>query len=182
MFTMHPRFQTTPHVRRTRSIVATPFFGLAVAVLLFFPLGTGLATAQTVRPVQTVPGARAPHPHQEPCWQVAGISKSAMDQRRTIAQNTHSQVESVCADTSLTVSQKHEKIRQIREQARQQEEALVTPSQMQALHACQAERNHNGGVHAGGGHGGGSGPCGDLPANSAPNKSPGSKPENEPEN
>ena len=182
MLTTHPRFRTTPLERTAPCIAATLSFGVALALLAVLCLCAAPAVAQTVHPVQTAPGARAPHPHQEPCWQVAGISKSAMEQRRTITQNTRSQVESVCADTALTISQKHEKIRQIREQARQQEEALVTPSQLEALHACQAERNHNPGVHAGGGHGGGSGPCGDLPGNSAPNKGPGGKPENEPEN
>lgn len=176
MFTTHPRFRTTPLRHAGHTVAGSLLLVIALALL------AAPALAQTVRPVQGAPVARGPHSHQEPCWQVAGISKSAMEQRRTIAQSTHSQVESVCADTSLTISQKHERIRQIREQARQQEEALVTPSQLQALHGCQAERNHNNGVHAGGGHGGNSGPCGDLPANSAPNKSPGNKPENNPDN
>ena len=148
---------------------------------------TAFAQTAPARTVQTIPSGRTAnpnnHPHQEPCWQVAGISKSAMERRRAIAQSTRSQVESVCADSALTISQKQQKIRQIREQAKQEEESLVSPTQMQALHACQEQRGHGGGggSHMGGGHGGGTGPCGELPGNSAPNKNPGSKPEPEPE-
>jgi hypothetical protein len=162
-----------PRIVRTLALTG-PLFGT-----LF--LAWSVAGAQTA-PVR-VPNSTQ-HPHQEPCWQQAGITKSVMEQRRIIAQNARSQVQSVCADSALTVSQKHEKIRQIREQARTQEERLVTPEQMQALHACQASRTHSStGVHLGSGRAG-AGPCGDLPANSAPNGGSGKKPEpeNEPEN
>jgi len=98
-----------------------------------------------------------------------------------ITENTRSEVQSVCADTSLTLAQKHEKIRQIREQARAQEERLVTSEQMQALHSCQASRGHStGGVHPGGG-GHGNGPCGELSTNSAPSGGPSKKPQPQPE-
>lgn len=158
------------HLRRAAPVLIT---GLALCTLPAF------AQVAPVRAQGTPAGRTANpynHPHQEPCWQVAGISKSAMERRRTISENTRSQVQSVCADSSLTVTQKQQKIRQIRDQARQEEESLVTPSQLQALHACQAERGHTGTGHAGGGHGG-SGPCGDLPGHSAPETESGSSPQ-----
>ena len=149
---------------------------LFALVLFATALAAGARAGAQTAPVR--PTNPNPRPHQEPCWQVAGISKSAMEQRRTIAENTRSEVQSVCADTSLTVAQKHEKIRQIREQAKGQEEALVTPEQMQALHSCQASRGHStGGVHMGGGGGHGSGPCGELSTNSAPSSGPNKKPQ-----
>jgi hypothetical protein len=101
-------------------------------------------------------------PRQEPCWQEAGISKSAMEQRRQIEQNTRAEVQSVCNDSSLTPQQKREKIRQLHQQARQQNEGLITPQQQEALKACQQQRAaahppRNGrGEHPGGNRG----PCG----------------------
>ena len=84
-------------------------------------LGQPVIVAQTAPPTHPGQGAssvgvpKSPHPHQEPCWQVAGIPKSAMEQRRAITRATTSQVESVCADSSLTQQQKRDKIRQIHE-------------------------------------------------------------------
>jgi len=114
-------------------------------------------------------GPHAGRPHQPPCWEEAGISKSVIDERRRIEQRTHAEVRSVCSDSSLTTQQKKEKIQEIRKQAHQQTEGLITPQQQEALKACQQARNgggHHGGggggVHVGGGHGGG--PCGDMPS------------------
>jgi hypothetical protein len=127
-----------------------------------------------VKPVQ-LPGEapvpriqRGPHagrPHQPPCWEEAGISKSAIDERRSIEQRTHAEVRSVCADSALTMEQKKQKIQEIHKQAHEQTEGLITPQQQEALKACQQARNgggHHGGggLHAGGGHGGG--PCGEM--------------------
>jgi hypothetical protein len=165
---------------RTRSLSAS-FVMFLVAGLAAF---SASATAQSV-PVrgQTVPGHTANTPRQEPCWQVAGISKSAMEQRRSIMQGVHSQVEAVCADSSLSAQQRNEKIRQIHQQATQQANAIVTPSQMEALKSCQSSRASahpptGGAIHHGGG---GGGPCGQLPSNSGPG-APGNKPETDLEN
>lgn len=134
---------------------------------------SSVAIAQTA-PVR-VPNSKT-RTHQEPCWEVAGISKSTMDQRRSLAQGTRSQVQSVCGDSTLTASQKREKIRQIREEAKMQEERLISQEQLQALHSCQTARGHSPtGVHPSGGHGT-SGPCGELPANSMPSTGEGKKP------
>ena len=126
--------------------------------------------------------ARSPQPHQPPCMEVAGISQSAMEQRRTIQQRARSEVEAVCADPSLSPQQRQQKIRQIHEQAKQELDALVSPQQMEALKSCQMSRNHGGG-HPGGGHpaaGGGHGPCSEMPSRSGPNPPPEGKPEAEP--
>jgi fructose-1-phosphate kinase PfkB-like protein len=101
-------------------------------------------------------------PHEEPCWQVAGISKSAMDERQMIARQTRAEVEAVCADGSLTPQQRQQRIREIHQQAKQKSEGLITPQQQEALQACQKQRAANhpptfGGVHRAGGNG----PCGE---------------------
>jgi hypothetical protein len=117
------------------------------------------------RPIQgsgTRPGQRV---RQEPCWQEAGVSKAAMEQRRSIEQSVRGQVASVCANSSLTPQQRQQQIRQIHEQARQQMEALISPQQQEAIKSCQASRGHGGiGVHVGGGGHGGMGPCGEMPS------------------
>lgn len=130
------------------------------------------ALAQNPLPPQTVPGGGATHPprrgtttthaRREPCWEVAGISKAAMEQRRALQRQARQEIEAVCANASLSISQKRERIREIRERERQQAEALISPQQQEALHACQEERGggHGGGGHLGGGRGG---PCGEMP-------------------
>lgn len=170
-----------------------PKTALSLSTLLFAVVVFALsqhATAQTppVRvpePLPRHPGTvpHSPNQRQEPCWQVAGISKSAMEQRRVIQQRARSEVEAVCADPSLSPQQRQAKIRQIHEQTKQEVDALVSPQQMQQLRSCQMSRNHGGG-HPGGGHpsaGGGHGPCGQMPSRSGPNPSPGGKLEPESE-
>jgi TolA-binding protein len=126
------------------------------------------ATAQV--PVRTGPST-APgtttHPRLEPCWEVAGVSKSAMQQRRAIAQQARQQVEAVCANSSLSMQQKRQQIQQIHQQERQQIDAVITPAQQEAQRSCQEQRNvgHSGG-HVGGGHGG---PCGEMSVPRKPN-------------
>jgi Spy/CpxP family protein refolding chaperone len=80
-----------------------------------------------------------------------------MEQHKSIQQNIHSQVQSVCADTSLSDQQKREKIRDIRKAGHQQMEALLTPEQRSQLESCRASQPHHGGGQ-GGPHAGG-GPC-----------------------
>lgn len=107
----------------------------------------------------------APHPvqpHVEPCWQVAGISKAAMQERAAIQRETRSQIEAVCANSSLTPQQRREQIQQIRAQAKQKDETLISPSQREALQACQKERAAAHPPAPGLNHGGGTGPCGEI--------------------
>lgn len=152
---------------------------LLCAVCLTF-IGRSVAQAvPTPAPVPGHPVTRSPRPRQQPCWEVAGVSKSAMEERRSIQQQTRSEVEAVCADSSLTAQQRQQKIRQIHEQAKQQMDGLISPQQMESLKACQASRNHGGGhPSVAGGHG----PCGEMPSKAGPITSPGNKAEPEDEN
>jgi hypothetical protein len=152
----------------------------------FFPmLLTGIvlspALAQNPLPPLPAPGGgtthpphrTTTHPRREPCWEVAGISKSAMQERQALARQARQEVESVCANGSLSIAQKRERIREIRERERQQTEALITPQQREALRACQQERGGgHGGGHFGGGHGG---PCGEMPGSTHLENEPNSK-------
>jgi hypothetical protein len=125
------------------------------------------ALAQQPAPkLATAQSAAVKAPHQPPCWQQAGISKAAMEQRRQIEQGTKSQVESVCADSSLTQQQKHAKIKEIRQQSRQQMESIITPQQLDELKACNAERNAGRTATSAPRPGGsGTGPCGETASN-----------------
>lgn len=126
------------------------------------------------------PGNRAPH--QPPCWQQAGISKTAIDQRRAIERNTRAQVEAVCADASITTQQKHVKIKEIREQARQEIDSIITPQPQEELKTCNTERSAGrpatGGPRPGRG---GFGPCGELTARPAPGNPSGNPPAGKPD-
>ena len=125
--------------------------------------GTSTGTGTAI-PGTTVPGHRtgtAGTNRREPCWQVAGVSKSAMEQRRTISMQTRQEVEAVCANPALSAAQKQQRIRDIHQQERLQLDGLISPAQREAMHVCQQERG--GGAHGGGGIGGhGAGPCGTL--------------------
>ena len=105
-----------------------------------------------------------------PCWQQAGIDKSAMERRWALERDTRSQVEAVCSNSSLTPQQKQEQAREIRRQSKQKMEGLITADQEKALTACQQQRgmNHNG--MGGSSHEGGAGReggCGEWPHNGA---------------
>jgi hypothetical protein len=153
------------------------FARLVEIVIFVCLLGTCALWSQIATPVAPRPGQR---PRVEPCWQQAGISKSAMQERGAIARETRSQVEAVCANSSLTPQQRQQQIRQIHRQAKERQDALVSPSQLEALQACQKERA---GAHPpapGLHHGGGLGPCGEPAAvpTGHPN-APGSHPQNQ---
>ncbi len=157
----------------TRGVIHNPISSEAVKeiamstcrfVVSMLLLGTVLcAAAVAQRPVPPVrSGGPAPWKNrQEPCWQVAGISQSAMQQVRTTRQQARQEMEAVCANSSLSLQQKREQLREIRQKERQQVATLITPQQEQARRACQQERGMGG--HAGGGGGRGTGPCGEMP-------------------
>ncbi len=139
------------------------------AILTLFGLLT-VAFAQTSLPSptpRTGPRGNARN-RRNPCWQQAGINQSAVQQVRGIRESTRSQVESVCSDSSLTPQQKHQKIMQLHQQARQQIDSIISPSQRQAIASCRGSR----GGHMGGGHHGGfghhGGPCGELSGGALP--------------
>jgi hypothetical protein len=104
-------------------------WAVALGMLQFLIVTVGIA--------QT--GSTPPEKHQ-PCWEQVGVSKSALDQRRQIGQNLHSQVEGVKNNSSLNQQQKQEQIRQIREQAHAKMNDLVSPDKMQALKSCREQR------------------------------------------
>src|SRR2546426_9503391 len=153
-------------------------FALAVIVVLSLSLPTVLAQATPsvkVHNKSTAPVARMQATHEKPCWEVAGISKSAIAERRRIEQETRSQVQSMCNDSSLNEQQKREQIREIRQQSHQQIEALISPQQQEALKACQSERAAARGGSAGHGAGGihrGGGPCGEMGSGTKPPSEP----------
>jgi hypothetical protein len=144
----------------------TFFLSLEVRLLLrrLFLCSGLVAIAVAQVPVRPVSPSSSPNPRParpEPCWQVAGVTKSALQQRRMIAQQARHEITAVCANSSLSVAQKRQQIQQIHRQERQQIDALITPAQQQTMRSCQEQRNpSHGGGHAGGGHGGG--PCGET--------------------
>jgi hypothetical protein len=135
-------------------------FAFAVTVLTF--LGTYPLAAQTA---STPASPRGTTPtHQKPCWQQAGISQSALQQRKQIEESAHSQIESVCSDSSLTPQQKQQKIHQIHEQAQKEASGAISPQQEAALKSCR--ESHGEAPHIGGMHGGG--PCGEMASGNKP--------------
>ena len=116
---------------------------------------------------------RAQHParvrvHQEPCWQQVGISKDVIDQRKAIELDTRSQVQAVCADSSLTDQQKKQKIHEIHQESKQKMAGLMTEQQQQELQSCQKERAANHPAPTGTQHTGG-GPCANFASSGAHN-------------
>lgn len=110
---------------------------------------------------------------RQPCWKVAGISSSAMQQRGNLERNARAEIAAACSDSSLTPQQRRQKIQQIHQQARQAIEALITPQQQEALKACRAARGE--GTEASHPQATGTGPCGEVPEPAAtPNNSAGS--------
>jgi hypothetical protein len=83
-----------------------------------------------------------------------------IEQRHAIERNTHSQIEGVCGNSSLTPRQKQQQAREIRQEGQQKMDALVTPEQLSTLHACQQQRAANHPMNEG--HPGGAGPCGNF--------------------
>lgn len=130
-------------------------------------LSAGLLFAQdSTPPSSSNPPSSAPPAHlargrQVPCWQQAGISPSVMEQHRTIERDAHSQIEAVCENSSLTPQQKQQQAREIRQQAQQKIDALVTPEQQTTLRSCQQQRAANR-LPNEGRHAGGAGPCGNF--------------------
>ncbi|HEY4841296.1 MAG TPA: hypothetical protein VIH78_04990 [Terriglobales bacterium] len=140
---------------------------LSGVILSAMVIQSANAQAPNATPPSTSPGSQ---PRVEPCWQVAGVSKTAMQQRRVLAQQTRQEVEAVCANSSLTIPQKRHEIQQIHQRERQEMEAIVTPAQQEAMRSCQEERNNG---RTGGGHAGiAGGPCGEMPSGQKPAPQP----------
>ncbi len=141
------------------------------ATLLTVAISVPAAWAQVSRPVPPSTNSTATG-RQQPCWQQAGVSRSALQQRRQVAEIMHQQIESVCANTSLTAQQRHQQIQQIREQAQSRMNGLVSQSQMESIRSCRAQRGHSAGIP----HGSGMGPCGEMPTHGSIGTSPTANP------
>ena len=117
--------------------------------------------AQSTPPQSTPPADSNPSPVRRahlgnpgPCFQRAGIDRSVVEQLMSLHREAHSQVQTVCSNTSLTPQQKHEQVQQIHQQTHQKIEQLITPEQEKTLMACRQQRqgeNHPGGQLAMGG-------------------------------
>lgn len=96
---------------------------LFVVVVFTTPVERAASQSMPVHVQQPLPGHPRPgslgehQPHQPPCRQQAGISKSAVEDARRM-------VEAVGGASWLTPQQGQQKIRQIHEQAKQEMDAL----------------------------------------------------------
>ncbi len=142
---------------RTKTALAAVLAGIVLSAAL---AQNALAQVPIRTRPSTAPGTTLKHPRVEPCWEVAGVSKSAVQQRRVIAGQARREVEAVCANSSLSIQQKRQQIQQIHRRERQEIDAIITRAQQADMRSCQEQRNGgHGGGHVGGGHGG---PCGEM--------------------
>jgi hypothetical protein len=103
-------------------------------------------------------GAKGPASQKyEPCWEQAGISKSVIEQRKSIHESTRSEIQAVCSEPNLSEEQKREKIHQIRQAAQEKVNAMISPGERQQVEACQ-HAHHASGPKTGG-HAAPSDPC-----------------------
>jgi hypothetical protein len=121
---------------------------------IIFVVCSGLSVGAQTTPAQHPTRTKV---REEPCWQKVGITQEVKEQRDQIARDTHSQVEQVCADSSLNDQQKKQKIHEIRQDAKQKSQGLMSQQQLEELQACQKERAGSHPTSAGMQHGGG--PC-----------------------
>jgi hypothetical protein len=150
-----------------KRLLSSLFAGIMVSAAL-----ASYANAQIVTHTAPGSGTTVGKPVRlEPCWQVAGISKAAMEQRKALNLQTRQQVEAVCANSSLSAQQKRQQIQQIHRQEKEQIDGIITPTQQEAMRSCQSERNAG---HVSAGHVGGTGPCGEMPTGHQPSPPPGS--------
>lgn len=141
-----------------------PLVVVAAIVFTLTPLAVQAQTA--AKPAQPAGKARV---HQEPCWQQAGISQDAKQQRDQIALDRREQIQAVCADSSLNPQEKKQKIKEIRQQAKEKIDSVISADQEQQLTACQKERAANAGhPAASAGQHPGAGPCGEVAASGNP--------------
>lgn len=145
-------------------------FSALLAGIIFSAVLAGNVTAQVpIRGPVNGTGPTSKPARQEPCWEVAGISKATLQQRRTLAQQARAEVAAVCSNASLSIQQKRQQIRQIRERERQEVDGLISPAQQAAMRSCQEQRS---GAHGGGHMEGGGGPCGEMSSGTSPKSHP----------
>ncbi len=158
--TLASRVLYSPKSEPTETTMLKDILRFAVVTVLF---SCGPLLAQNGAPPSAgnPPSSAPAQTRQEPCWRQAGISRTVMEEHHSIEADAHSQVASVCENSSLTPQQKQQQVREIRQQAQQKMDALITPEQQSALHSCQQQRAANGSPN-GGHHHGGAGPCGNF--------------------
>jgi len=134
--------------------------------------------AQSTPPSGSAPNPQARRGGVPPCMQQAGIDPSVMEQFKSIQREMHSQVQGVCSNTSLSPEQKHQQVKEIRQQARQKMDGLISPEQQKKLTACRQERGEQ---HPGmGGAGAGGDGCGEWHGGKRPIGAPGTPPTSQP--
>ena len=139
-----------------------------------FLLSAAFLFAQSAPPYGSTPTPQGRHGGPPPCMQQAGIDHSVMEQFKSIQREMHSQVQGVCSNTSLSPEQKHQQVKEIRQQARQKMDGLISPEQQKKLTACRQERGEQ---HPGmGGGGAGGDGCGEWQGGKRPNGAPGATP------
>lgn len=84
-------------------------------------------------------GRRGPHP--TPCWKVAGIAPTAVNQRWHIEDDAKGKIQEVCSDPALNAGQKREKIREINAHTEQEIAKIIPAKQLDAFKGCQAEQD-----------------------------------------
>jgi hypothetical protein len=142
-----------------RNALAKKFIFVVGSILLYVAFCPALLSAQSSDPNQPQQPDQPQEPQQPrqpqqpqpnrsgrqiPCWQQAGIPKGALERHAAIDREARSQMANVCSNTSLTPQQRHQQIREIRQQAKQRMEALATPEQRKAFFSCRQERGLRG--------------------------------------
>jgi hypothetical protein len=125
----------------------------------------GSAAASPLKPVHKAQ-AQGNTKTQQPCWQEVGISRAAIDQRRSIEQSTRLEIEGICGRPGLTDAERRAKIAEIRQSAQAQINAVISPEQRASLNACNKSRQPSSGARPGAGGGvphPGGGPCAVFP-------------------
>jgi hypothetical protein len=122
---------------------------------------TPQASAEPAQPQPAPPRAGTRRPaRQSPCWRIAGISPSMVNQRWQIEADAKAKIGAVCSNDSLDPKQKADKLRQIDEQTTREIAKIIPAKQLGEFKTCQAERDREKAQRAGGTPHREIGPCG----------------------
>ena len=107
---------------------------------------TGQAPADSTQPQPTTPPPASAHQRTR-CWQQAGISPAAMNQRWKIQDNAKGRINQVCTDPTLSPEKKHDRIGQINQETDQEIAKIIPAKQLETFKACEAERDREQAKH-----------------------------------
>ena len=107
---------------------------------------TGQTPADSTQPQPTTPPPRSAH-RPTRCWQQAGISPAAMNQRWKIQDNAKGRINAVCTDPTLTPEKKRDRIRQINQETEQEIAKIVPSKELETFKACEAEQDREQAKH-----------------------------------